>query len=403
MEAKQRSAPLLLISLAVLFASSIWFSGTAAAPALAQAWQLTPGQSANLTTAVQLGFITGTLIYAITSLADRFNARWVFFISAALGALANLGFAWSSGLVAASALRFITGLTLAGVYPVGMRIVASHFESGLGWRLGVMVGALTLGTASPYLLLALSTSAGWSFDWRAPVLLSSALATLGGLVMLTAVKDGPHLRSSAAFDPRMVFKVFQHGPYRSAALGYFGHMWELYAYWSMVRYFLGAHLQTQGQSTDSLPFWAFAIVGVGALGCAGGGWFSRRWGEVKVASLSLFVSGGMCLASPLLFTAPTPLLLASLLVWGIFVVSDSPQFSALAAKHCPPDYVGTALTVQNGVGFAITIFSIELCAKLGATIGWRYAFVVLALGPLVGLVALRSGLRVSPAIANKSA
>ena len=373
---------LLFVSCAVLLASSTWFSGTAAVSVLRHLWNLGDAESAWLTISVQLGFITGTFLYAFLNLADRFNARRVFFVSALLGALFNTGFAWlAGGLTAAVAFRFLTGLTLAGVYPVGMKIVAMWFRKGLGWRLGVMVGALTLGTATPYLIQAV----GADFDWRRLVTLASISAVLGGALMLIGVTDGPYLKGRARFDGRMLFKVFQHRPFRYTAFGYFGHMWELYAFWSLATFYLSASFRANAPDwVNSLSLLAFATIGVGAIGCAAGGWVSRWVGERKVALVSLIISGSLCALSGFAFRLPPLALMPFIFIWGIFVISDSPQFSALAARHCPPEYTGTALTVQNGIGFAITIVSIQLLPLIAGLVGWQWAFTFLTAGPLTG-------------------
>ncbi|HXG91339.1 MAG TPA: MFS transporter [Blastocatellia bacterium] len=373
---------MMLVALAVLLASSVWFSGTAAVTVLRREWSLTDAESAWLTIAVQLGFITGTFLYSFLNLADRFNARRVFFASAVAAAIFNAAFAWlARGLAAAIPFRFLTGLMLAGVYPVGMKIVASWFRAGLGWRLGVLVGALTLGTASPYLIIGV----GARFDWRLLVSIASASAIAGGALIVAAVGDGPYLKGRARFDWRMMFKVFDHAPFRYTAFGYFGHMWELYAFWSLIAFYLSARFQSgQSEWASRLPLLSFAAIGAGAFGCVAGGWISRRAGERAVAIVSLLVSGACSALSGFAFELPPALVLIFILVWGVFVVSDSPQFSALAARSCPPAYTGTALTIQNGVGFAITVVSIQLLPLISGFTGWRYAFVFLAIGPAVG-------------------
>jgi len=392
-QAHEANRALLFVSLAVLLATSTWFSGTAATPLLQKTWHLSLAQSAWLTISVQLGFIVGTLLYALFNLADVFNARRVFFVSAVLGALFNAGFAMlTGGLPSALTFRFLTGITLAGIYPVGMKIVASWFQSGLGWRLGVMVGALTLGTASPYLIQTFGSLVGW----RGLVASASLFTLLGGALMLAYVKDGPYLRQRATFNVRMMFKVFEHRPFRLTALGYFGHMWELYAFWSLLAFYLKASLQGQQAWLSSLPLVVFAVISTGALGCALGGWFSQSLGERRVALLSLLVSSGMCLISGFVFALPAGALLPLLLLWGFFVVSDSPQFSALAARHAPPEYTGTALNVQNGLGFAVTVVSIQLLPWLAGGVGWRWSFTFLALGPLLGAYFMRALGKVEP-------
>jgi MFS family permease len=373
---------MLLVSAAVLLGSSTWFSGTAVVSTLSAQWALTEAQSAWLTIGVQLGFITGTFVYAYLNLADRFNARRVFLVSAIAAAAFNAGFAIGSrGLISAVVFRFLTGVALAGVYPVGMKIIASWFQSGLGWRLGVLVGALTLGTALPYLIRAI----GATFDWRVLVLTASAAAFLGGLVMILGVGDGPYLKKRASFDGRMLFKVFAAERFRYTALGYFGHMWELYAFWSLGAFFLGTRLGAEGiQPGRLLPLLAFLTVSMGTVGCIAGGWISRRVGERNVALVSLVASGTLCALSGFAFELPVAILTFYMLVWGVFVVSDSPQFSALAARYCPPEYTGTALTVQNGIGFAVTVVSIQLLPLLAAGVGWRWAMVFLTIGPAMG-------------------
>ena len=378
---------LLVVSAAVLLSSSTWFSGTAVAPALIAAWQLTEVQAAWLTISVQLGFIDGTFHYALFNLADVFNARRVFFVSAFLGAGFNAAFGFlSQGIGGAIGFRFLTGVTLAGVYPVGMKLVASWFRDGLGWRLGVMVGALTMGTASPHLIQAL----GAALDWRLLVVTASASAILGGLLVVTVLGDGPYLRGRASFAPAMLSKVFRHRPFRDTALGYFGHMWELYAFWSMVPFFLADRLSGgTALRAGALSWLAFLAIAVGTLGCVVGGWVSRGVGEKRVAAVSLTVSGALCLASGGIYTLAPWILMPLVLDWGCFVVSDSPQFSALAARYCPPEYTGTALTVQNGIGFAVTVVSIQIAPWMAARVGWQWAFTFLAVGPLIGLYFVR--------------
>jgi len=377
---------LLLVSLAVFLASSIWFSGTAAGAVLKTAWSLSEVQSAWLTISVQLGFIVGTFLYSVFNLPDIFSAGRVFFVSALLGALFNGGFALlSQDLESALSFRFLTGVVLAGIYPVGMKIVASWFRSGLGWRLGVMVGALTLGTAVPYLLFAL----GADLPWRLLMTIASVLALMGGTVVLVAVPPGPYLREKARFDMRMAFRIFRYRAFRLQALGYFGHMWELYAFWSLAGYFLGASFRlTASPLSSRLPLISFLVIGIGTLGCIGGGWMSRYWGERRVALISLWISGALCLLSGVLFVLPGGIVTVLALVWGVFVVADSPQFSALAAVTCPPEYTGTALTIQNGIGFGITVVAIQFTAWAAQVTGWRWAFLFLAAGPVAGAAAM---------------
>ena len=386
-DSRTANRTMILISMSVFLASSTWFSGTAANPVLRELWELPAHHLGSLTTSVQLGFIIGTLLYALLNIADVFNARKVFFISALLGALFNAAFALlSSGLEFALVARFLTGLTLAGVYPVGMKLIASWFKTGLGWRLGVMVGALALGTGFPYLI----TYLGGDADWRLLSALASLLAVVGGSLILFAVSDGPYLKSRARFDLKMMLKVFQHRPFRNTAFGYFGHMWELYAVWSMLGFFLAASFGVRNLSlSEFLPLISFAVIAMGAVGCALGGWISQRVGERSVALVSLLISAGFCLSSALLFNLPPLILIPLLLIWGFVVVSDSPQFSALATQYAPSEYTGTALTIQNGIGFAITLLSIQITPVIADQIGWQWAFTFLAIGPLFGAFYMR--------------
>lgn len=383
---KQEEAPgatraLILVSLAVLLGTSTWLSGTAVLPALREAWGLSEASGVWLTLATQLGFIVGTFLYALTNLADVFDARRVFFASAVGAAICNGAFAGlADGLGVGIALRFGTGVFLAGVYPVGMKIIASWFRTGLGWRLGVMVGALTVGTATPYLLRATAAA----LPWRAPVAVSSGLAVVGGLLVLFGVGRGPHLRTKAKFDVGMLAKVFSDRSFRYTAFGYFGHMWELYAFWSLISAFLLASFAEAPAWAARVPMLAFVTIAVGAIGCVGGGWLSTRLGERRVALGALAISGTACALSGFAFRAPPWLLVPFVLVWGVAVVADSAQFSALAARYCPPEYTGTALTVQNGVGFGVTLVSIQALPLLAGAITWQWALTALAVGPLVG-------------------
>ena len=370
----------------MLLSASTWFSGTAAITVLRSLWALDAAHAAWLTSAVQLGFVVGTFLYAAFNVSDVFNPRAVFLVSSLCGAGFNAGFAWGSDeLSSALVLRFLTGLSLAGVYPVAMKIVASWFRTGLGWRLGVMVGALGLGTASPYLIQAL----GHGLPWRTLAGAASVSALLGGLLMWLGVHDGPFLPARARFEPRVALRLFARPGYRYTALAYFGHMWELYALWSLVSFYLAARLpDDQPFVGRTIALVAFATVAAGVVGCIGGGWISRRVGERRVALVSLLVSGTLSLVSGFVFTLPFWPLVTCLLLWGVFVVSDSPQFSALALRHAPKEYAGTALTLQNGIGFAVTVVSLQVIPWFAARVGWRWAFVPLALGPVVGVLAL---------------
>ena len=372
------------MSLAVFFSTSVWFTGTAASPSLIRAWQLNELLASWITVSVQLGFILGTFLYALLNISDIFGPRWVYLISSLAGALFNglFGFV-SDDLGTAVVLRFLTGVSLAGIYPVGMKIIASWYRKGLGGGLGIMVGALTMGTAFPYLL----TGIGTEIDWRLLILVSSVLTVFGGLIVILGVREGPHLVERAKFKPRMAAIIFRNRAFRLQSLGYFGHMWELYAFWSLIVFYLSDALSGAYQSRISLI--VFFVISLGAAGCAMGGLLSKKIGERRVALIAMCFSGLFCLVSGFIQTLPPWGLVTALLIWGFFVVADSPQFSALAAQTCPPAYTGTALTIQNGLGFAVTVLSIQLLPLIAHIVGWRWAFTFLAFGPLLGGLAMR--------------
>jgi len=373
--------------------TSLWFAGNAILADLQRAWQLPDGALSTTTSAVQLGFIAGTLAFAFFAVADRVSPRIVFFACSAAGAAANLGvYALAGGVWSLAAFRFLTGFFLAGIYPVGMKIASGWYRSDLGNALGFLVGALVVGTAFPHLLKAL----GGTLPWQTVLVATSAVAALGGLLMLVAVPDGPHLARAPKFDPRALAVIFRSPAFRASAFGYFGHMWELYAFWAFVPFALAAHAAAAGE-TINVPLWAFAVIAAGFLGCAGGGLASLRAGSARVASAQLAASGACCLASPLAFHAPTPLFLAFLVFWGVVVVGDSPQFSALNAQNAPRELVGSALTIGNCIGFAITIGSIQLLGALAGSAAPALVFLALAPGPVLGLIALRPLLGGRPA------
>jgi hypothetical protein len=370
--------------------TSLWFAGNAVLADLQRAWGLPAEALGYTTSAVQLGFILGTLAFAFFAVSDRVSPRIVFFVCSLAGAAANLGvYALAGGVWSLAAFRFLTGFFLAGIYPVGMKIASGWYRSDLGNALGFLVGALVVGTAFPHLLKGL----GGALPWETVLVAVSAVAALGGVLMLLFVPDGPYLARAAKFDPRALAVIFRSPRFRASAFGYFGHMWELYAFWAFVPFAIAAHVAAGGGRELNVPLWAFAVIAAGFLGCAGGGLVSLRAGSARVAFVQLAASGVCCVASPLLFHAPTPVFLAFLLVWGVVVVGDSPQFSALNAQNAPRELVGSALTIANSIGFAITIGSIQLLNSLAASASAAFVFLALAPGPALGLLALAPLLR----------
>ncbi len=361
--------------------TSLWFAGNAVVLDLQRDWGLAENSVGYITAAVQLGFIVGTLVFAFLAIADRFSARWVFFACSMAGALANIALLVApEGLSGLLLLRFATGFFLAGIYPVGMKIAAGWYEKGLGRALGYLIGALVVGTAFPHLIRGI----GAELPWQQVMIGVSVLASAGGVLMLILVPDGPYLPKGSAFNPRALAIIFRSKPFRASAFGYFGHMWELYTLWAFIPIWLLAYSEMNGINLN-VPLWSFLVIGIGFFGCAIGGLISARVGSAKVAAVQLTVSGICCLLSPLFFAADLAVFFIFLFIWGFTVIGDSPQFSALNAENAPREYVGSALTIANSIGFLITVFSIQLVNSLLPVIGPEYIFWVLIPGPVIGL------------------
>lgn len=371
-----------VIVLAELFGTSLWFSTNAVADALLTAWGVTAVDLGHLTSAVQLGFIVGTLLFALSGLADRFSASRIFAVCAVVGALTNAAFALADGdFTHALLLRFLTGVSLAGVYPIGMKLVVSWAPDKTGSVLGWLVGMLVLGTGLTHFIRGIEVTP----TWQGVIYAASGLALLAA-AMVWWLGDGPHHGSRRSLQWGAVLGSFRIPDFRAAAFGYFGHMWELYAFWALVPLLI-AQLGPAGDG-HRVYLAAFGVFVAGGLGCVLGGMLSRRWGSGRVAITALAGSASMCLVYPLAQAAPYPLVMTLLLAWGFFVVTDSPQFSALAAKACPPDRVGGALALMNSIGFAITIVAIEASTALWQTATAQVAWLLLP-GPVLGLVAMR--------------
>ena len=378
-----------VIVLAQFCCTSLWFAGNGVIGDLVEIFALPPGSLGHLTSAVQLGFISGTLLFALLTIADRFSPSKVFLFSALAGAVFNLGVLFDSNtLYSLLFFRFATGFFLAGIYPVGMKIAADYFDKGLGKSLGFLVGALVIGTAFPHLLKDLTGQ----FNWQWVIIGTTALAISGGLAMALLVPDGPHRRAGRQPDLRAFFKVFRSKPFRSAAFGYFGHMWELYAFWAFVPVILLTYQALHPNARFNIPLLSFLVIGLGGLACVIGGYLATSFGTRRTAFWALLLSCSCCLVSPYFFSYANQYLFVGFLIfWGMVVIADSPLFSTLVAQNAQAESKGTALTIVNSLGFAITIISIQLLSWLDFQYASTLIYPILALGPIIGLIALKRG------------
>jgi MFS family permease len=367
--------------------TSLWFAANAILPDLVREAGIMPSALGFLTSSVQLGFIAGTLLFAIFAITDRFSPSKVFLINAILAAIFNFSITFGQpDLTQLLLLRFFTGFFLAGIYPVGMKIAADHFGNGLGKALGFLVGALVLGTSFPHLL----KTFGSILPWKSLLSITSVCAITGGLLVLLFVPDGPFRKINAKVHFKGIFSVFKKKDFRSVAFGYFGHMWEVYTLWAFLPLILQTYLKLHPAVTFNISLFSFLLIASGCLSCIIGGYISQKAGSKKVAFTALLLSGLCCLCSPLFFQFGPMLFLPLLFVWNMCASADSPQFSTLSALHAPPELKGSALTIVNCIGFSITIISIQLTNFLVLKFNLVYVFPVLVFGPVFGLIALNA-------------
>lgn len=365
--------------------TSLWFASNSVIDDLILFYNLSAKSLADISASVQFGFIVGTFVFALLTISDRFSPSKVFFICAILGAAFNLGILYPNNTISTLlSFRFLTGFCLAGIYPVGMKIAADHFKKGLGQSLSFLVGALVLGTAFPHLI----KSFGFNFKWDIVIWTTSVLASVGGVLVLVFVPNGPYQKLASKFEFSKVVTIFKNKSFRAAAFGYFGHMWELYAFWTFVPVILLTHSEFYNVQIN-ISLLTFIIIASGTIACVLGGYISKRYGIKNTAVVSLSISGLCCLLSPLFFMIKSSLIFISfLIIWGMVVIADSPLFSTLVAQNTKSESKGTALTIVNCIGFAITIVSIQLISNLVVD-NAQFAFMVLALGPIIGLLYLK--------------
>ena len=389
---------LALVSTAELLGMSLWFAASAVSAQLAQRWTLAPSQAAWLTTIVQLGFVGGTALAALLNLADVVSSRRYFAFSALLAAAVNAGVIVAPSYGVALICRFLTGLFLAGVYPPAMKMIATWFRSRRGLAIGSVVGALTIGKATPYLVHALPHAGAGVVIGAA-----SAGAVVAALLVGAAYRDGPYPFPPRRFSWSLAVTVLRSRDWRLATGGYLGHMFELYSFWTWIPAFLAASVAAQrsgaGSSPSTVSLAAFGTIAVGGLGCVWGGIVADRRGREWLVTLAMALSGSCALLIPAVFGLDFGLVSSLAWAWGFFVIADSAQFSALVTESVPPHAVGTALTIQTSLGFLLTTVSIQLVPPLVALIGWRWVFPVLALGPAAGIASIRRLARARAAVA----
>lgn len=381
-----RWAALAVICMGVILSMTPWFSATAILPELKAHWHVSEALASWLTNAVQLGFVTGALLSSATGLPDLVRPHRLMAVSALLAAALNLALLFAPGGVTAVMIRFLTGVALAGVYPPAMKLVTTWFVHGRGLALGLVIGGLTVGSAFPHLIRAATTS----LDWQLVVLATSAMSLVAAVIFEVLSREGPFSYPRAAFDPAQIGKILCNRGIALANLGYFGHMWELYAMWGWFLAFSGAALAAHGvESESAASLVTFGVIACGVVGCVLGGWLADRIGRTATTALMMAVSGSCALLIGFTFDGPLWLFIAVAVVWGISVIGDSAQFSAVVTEIGERSLVGTALAFQMGVGFALTVVCIQLTPMFAQWLGgWQWAFLLLVPGPLIGALAM---------------